>query len=188
MKTYYQPELTDEFLNKNSDFYSFFVFRNKKLAEKVFPDSKVLTYTGGDIEKPQYVDYMYDSPVYHIKLDGLNKALKQKLGVPVVVRGEIKPSFMGRGDLRSRVRMELSTTNLVVTTGIFKNFFSEVEIGNHGGGIPSDNDIIWFNLHIYYKHVNGGSNGIKIADAYWDYRQKLWKIKFEDEDEVKEYK
>lgn len=177
MKTYYQPELTDEFLNQNPDFYSFYIFRSKKLAEKVFPNSNILTYTGNDIEKPSYVDYMYDSPLYHIKYDGLQKALRQKLGLPIKIYGETKPLRFGN----HKIRLELSTTNLVTQTGIFKHFFETTTIGNHGGGIVDGDGMVWFNLHIYYRHIKGGTNGIKFADAYYNTNDKTWEVNFVDE-------
>lgn len=179
MKTYYQPEFTYTFENQHPDFYSFFVFRSKKLAEKVFPDANILTFTGDDIEKPTYVDYMYDSPLYHVKYEPLQKALRQKLGIPIKIYGTIKPLKFGG----HRVRLELSTTNLVTQTGIFKNFFEKAEIGNHGGGIVDGDGVVWFNLHIYYKHIKGGSNGIKFADAWYNTIDKTWQVEFVDDTE-----
>lgn len=172
MKYYYQPELTEEFLDENPDFHTFSVFRSKKLAEKVFPDSKILIYKDDDIENPTYVDNEY--PLHQIDVEGLEEILTAELGFKLCIYTKVKKGF-------NCERAELSSTNLVTQTGIFKNVFEYTEIGNHGGGVI-DTDTIWFNLHIYYKHIKGGTNGVKLGDAYYNTKDKTWKVKFVSED------
>ena len=171
MKQYYQPEMTDKFVNEFPDFYSFFVFRSKKLAEFIFPDSLILTYSGDDIENPTYVDNEY--AMYNIDLKELTERLEKEFGFKLAVYAKVHPTRFG-----SKCRVELSTTNLVTQTGIFKNCFSHVEVGNHGGGVPDSDGKFWFLLHIYYKHVEGGSNGVKLADAWYNSVDRTWEFQF----------
>ena len=49
----YQPELTEEVLQK---IHSFEVYHDKKNAEIDFPDSKIIEHNLGDIENPVFVD------------------------------------------------------------------------------------------------------------------------------------
>lgn len=57
---YYQPKF-DENGNppkdiNGSELWSFEVYKNKELAQKHFPNTKILEYSDGDIENPTFVD------------------------------------------------------------------------------------------------------------------------------------
>lgn len=54
---YYQPSFDD--LSKVEGLSSFEVFASKEVAEKTFPGVEILTYNGGDIEEPTFVDERY---------------------------------------------------------------------------------------------------------------------------------
>ena len=54
----YQPEYDEKLWEKN-DFYSWFLFTSKKLAQEVFPTLKILAYEVGDIENPEFIDHVY---------------------------------------------------------------------------------------------------------------------------------
>ena len=57
---YYQPEFEDDKLPISVDgkeLYSFEVYLKKENAEKDFPNSKIIEYSGGDIENPTFVDF-----------------------------------------------------------------------------------------------------------------------------------
>ena|ERR1035437_5942302 len=52
----YQPELTEDFLKNNLNFYSFFVYRDLKNAKEDHPESKILAYLEGEIVDPAFID------------------------------------------------------------------------------------------------------------------------------------
>lgn len=54
---YYQPELTEKFIEENPDFYSFMVYRTLEIAQLNHPKSKIITYKDDDIENPTFIDY-----------------------------------------------------------------------------------------------------------------------------------
>jgi len=58
-EVYYQPEFKDgtpPISEAGHELYSFEVYRDKDKCQKDFPDSKVITYSGDDIEDPTFVD------------------------------------------------------------------------------------------------------------------------------------
>ena len=54
---YYQPSFDD--LSKVKGLASFEVFTSKEIAQQAFPGVEILTYQGGDIEEPSFVDERY---------------------------------------------------------------------------------------------------------------------------------
>jgi hypothetical protein len=54
---YYQPSFDD--LSKVEGLSSFEVFASKEIAQKAFPGVEILTFHGGDIEEPSFVDERY---------------------------------------------------------------------------------------------------------------------------------
>lgn len=169
---YYQPELTERFCENNPDFYSFFAFKGKKLAEKVFPNSNIITYNTGDIENPTYVDYQYYKSIYNVDIKPLQKAISTVLGVKVFFETEV--SRKGSGNNR---RLHLESQDLTQHSGIFSLPLQKVTIGSFGGGVMQD-DKMWMSINMFYKHKEGGTNGLKIADATWDANERTWEIDF----------
>lgn len=171
MKTYYQPELSEDFLNKNPNFYSFFVFRSRKLAEKVFPTAKILTFTGEDIEKPTYVDYQYYKSVYSIDIKPFENEMSKTFGFKIKLNKRI-----GKNS-NNIPRFEFQSQNLINKSGIFALPLQEVVLGNFGGGTII-NGVMWLNIHLFYNHKDGGSNGLKICDAWYFVDTKTWKFEY----------
>jgi len=60
LDTYYQPDFED--LDKKGiyDLSSWDVFKSKSIAQKAFPDVKILTYHQDDIENVRFVDIHFD--------------------------------------------------------------------------------------------------------------------------------
>lgn len=57
---YYQPNFFDKSGRQIvEELASFEVFASKELAQKAFPHCEILTYHGGDIEEPTFVDERY---------------------------------------------------------------------------------------------------------------------------------
>lgn len=60
---YFQPDLDHPTMKKlleSGEFNSFDVFDSKALAEKLFPEVEIKTYSGDDIEEPRFVDEDYE--------------------------------------------------------------------------------------------------------------------------------
>ena len=58
--SYYQPEFkngTPPINTNGQELYSFEVYRSKEECEKDFPNYKIISYSGNDIEEPTFVDY-----------------------------------------------------------------------------------------------------------------------------------
>ena len=60
---YYQPDLSKEWdvIGGNSSLHSFQVFRSKEIAQKAFPSSVILEFSGSDIEKPMFSDRLFET-------------------------------------------------------------------------------------------------------------------------------
>ena len=177
MKKYYQPELTDKFLNEHPDFMSFFVFDSLTLAKKVFPNSKIIKYSDDDIEKPTYVDYMYHRSVYNIDIKPLEILFSKKLGTKIEFTSRIiNPMKVDR--------LVIQSQDIVTKTGLFTLPLAYAEISSFGGGVVNKDGKMWLSFNIAFKHKNGGSNGLKIADVYYDFNKKIkerWTIVFVDD-------
>jgi hypothetical protein len=52
---YYQPEYNQE-IWEQAGFFSFMVYKSKQIAQKDFPMLRIDTYSGTDIEDPEFVD------------------------------------------------------------------------------------------------------------------------------------
>lgn len=77
--------------------------------------------------------------------------------------------------------IEFETTNIVVLTGIFKWILKECVIGSFAGGAVYDDgngEYIWFNLNLFYKHEDGGTNGMKICDCWYYINEDNWRVEF----------
>lgn len=180
MKTYYQPEITVKFGNDNPDFYSFFVFRSKKLAEKVFPDSKILKYTGDDIENPTFVDYQYYRSAYNVNMKGLEDAFTKQFGFKVKFKTEVVSPM-------KKPRLQFESQDIISKSGVFAIPLEHAKFSSFHGGVVNDKNRIWFTINLSYRHKHGGTNGLRVAEAWYDFNKKVgerWKVEFiEGEDD-----
>ena len=56
---YYQPEFGDDdtlITPDGVELWSYYVYANKENAQKDFPDRKILSFSGDDIENPYFID------------------------------------------------------------------------------------------------------------------------------------
>ncbi len=58
-ETYYQPDFENDdtlITPKGVELWSYYVYSSIKNAQKDFPNRKILTYKGDDIESPYFID------------------------------------------------------------------------------------------------------------------------------------
>jgi hypothetical protein len=177
MKKYYQPQLTDAFLEENKDFASFFVFKSKKLAQRVFPSYNILEYTGNDIEKPTYIDREYYRSVYNVDIKPLEVLFSKKLGFKINFKSKVINPF-------DTPRLVICSQDIIAKTGLFALPLIYAEISTFSGGVINNEGKMWLSFNVAYKHKNGGTNGIKIADVYYDFNKPVkerWEVVWIDE-------
>ena len=71
---------------------------------------------------------------------------------------------------------EIKCDNLVAKSGIFAAVISEVEVSIFGFGQSSTTDQYWMSINLAYKSKSGGTNGMKICDAWYDMDEDKWEF------------
>lgn len=66
-----------------------------------------------------------------------------------------------------RKRIQVDSNNVAQYTGIMKKTFTELQIGNFGGGADIEKRTAWIPIAFGFKYFNGGENGSEIADFYF---------------------
>jgi len=100
---------------------------------------------------------------------GLESEIKKRAGIDPKLDFEIKPGRRGP-------YVAINSKNLVDSSGVFKEVFTDVRISNFGGSIgEKDGKIIaWIPVHIDWKHKGGGTNGAEWFTAWFDFGTKKW--------------
>lgn len=113
-------------------------------------------------------------PLELLSLEPLEKKLSKKFGIKLNFKTVINIG------LNNDKRILFNSQDLVKNSGIFAFSLKEAFIVNFGGS-QIHNDVIWFDLHIYFHLKEGGQNGVKIGDAWYYIKENKWRYEFVDE-------
>ena len=93
----------------------------------------------------------------------LEEIVSNEIGTPVKFKVEIK------GD-----RIEFESQNLSSKSGIMSKLYNHLIVGNFGGMVSYDKKKYWVPVNFSWSYKEGGSNGTKIIDAWWNFEDKKW--------------
>lgn len=88
------------------------------------------------------------------------------------MRYSVHPSHFGEGRFDAECEQDL-----VGASGIFAKVLTECKLVTFNSGLKyttADGYQVWFSLHLSYKHFDGGSNGMCIANFCFENNE--WKI------------
>jgi len=104
----------------------------------------------------------------------LTKIISKKFGIDLILTTNVSQYRDGRQYI------ELSSQELKAQTGVLQNFYSSFKITNFGGGLSQSMEEYWLPLNFTFHYITDGSNGTRIADCYWIFKDKQWIIQWED--------
>ena len=111
-----------------------------------------------------------------IDWEKLEKGITEILGMKEQIK--FTKSFDKKG------YFDIQSQNIVSHAGVFKAVFSEVVVNNFGGGIVLNKEnkkVLWLGMHLSWEHTDGGSNGTKIMNVWWNFDIKSWVMENKNE-------
>lgn len=87
--------------------------------------------------------------------DEIEKHISKLIGVKVEVICQIK------GDM-------ITLTSKDLASNMKPKMFKELKLHNFGGNVLRDEPFYWMPVHFNYSHFDGGSNGCKITDLFFN--------------------
>ncbi len=102
-----------------------------------------------------------------IEFDSLSELLSTRLNWKVDLKGEINEG-----------KLTVKTENLSEHAGIMDTLYETLNIESFGSGVETKDGLyLWVPLNFMFTYKSGGSNGVKICDAFWNFKEKNWTIK-----------
>lgn len=72
--------------------------------------------------------------------------------------------------------INIESNELKQHTGIMASTYKTVKISNFGGGLTEDGNDYWMPIHFSFSYFDGGSNGAKLATAYFNFEKQTWAV------------
>lgn len=114
------------------------------------------------------------------QLDRLIRNATAVWGQTITMQNSISTNRFGEGRFNAECEQDL-----VGASGVFAKVLTECKLGTFNSALtctPEDGYKAWFSLHLSYKHFDGGSNGMSVANFWFETGE--WKI-FNYKDEEK---
>jgi len=107
-----------------------------------------------------------------IPLAGLCALITEKIGMPVELEVIIAQNSAGEPVL------SIASQELKEHTGVMQCIYNSLKVQNFGGGLSRDNKFYWMVIDFRYDYKIGGSNGVTIFDALYDFTSQTWRIRY----------